>query len=94
MLNVVQVFLKDQFYDVSTIFRWQKCVSVASSDNKGFGMAAGHAYIKKMFDEDSRKIVGSYFLSFLYRSKSWNLIVFLDFEIITFIQNILGRRNG
>ena len=42
------------------IFRWKKCVGVASSDSKGFGMAAGHVYIKKKFDEESRKIVSSY----------------------------------
>ena len=38
-------------------YRWQKCVEVASSDNSGFGMAAGHAYIKEKFDNESRAVV-------------------------------------
>ena len=41
--------------------RWQKCVGVASSDEKGFGMAAGHAYIKEKFDDESRQVVSRNF---------------------------------
>ena len=39
------------------MFRWKKCVALSSSDTQGFGMAAGHAYIKENFDEDATKIV-------------------------------------
>ena len=75
---IESILRKYNFYDVPTIFRWQKCVSVASSDNKGFGMAAGHAYIKKTFDDDSRRIVGSYFfLSLLFYFD--NLVLCLAF---------------
>ena len=41
--------------------RWQKCVGVAASDEKGFGMAAGHAYIKEKFDDESRQVVSAFF---------------------------------
>ena len=37
--------------------RWQKCVGVASSDDKGFGMAAGHSYVNAKFDDESRAVV-------------------------------------
>ena len=36
--------------------RWQKCVGVASHDDKGFGMAAGHAYVREKFDDESREV--------------------------------------
>ena len=50
--------------------RWQKCVGVASSDDKGFGMAAGHSYVNAKFDDESRAVV-SWILSYII-----NLIVF------------------
>ena len=37
--------------------RWQKCVGVTSSDDKGFGMAAGHSYVNAKFDDESRAVV-------------------------------------
>ena len=50
--------------------RWQKCVGVASSDDKGFGMAAGHSYVNAKFDDESRAVV-IWILSYII-----NLIVF------------------
>ena len=50
--------------------RWQKCVGVASSDDKGFGMAAGHSYVNAKFDDESRAVV-SWILSYII-----NLIVY------------------
>ena len=44
--------------------RWQKCVGVASSDDKGFGMAAGHSYVNAKFDDESRAVV-SWVLSYI-----------------------------
>ena len=49
------------FFSLLDISRWQKCVGVASSDDKGFGMAAGHAYIKEKFDDESRQVVSKTF---------------------------------
>jgi len=39
--------------------RWQKCVGVASSDDKGFGMAAGHSYVNAKFDDESRAVASA-----------------------------------
>jgi len=38
--------------------RWNKCVSGASSEYKGFGYAAGHKYILEYFDEQAKDTVG------------------------------------
>ena len=39
-------------------YRWNKCVSGASSEYKGFGYAAGHKYILEYFDEQAKDTVG------------------------------------
>ena len=39
-------------------YRWNKCVSGASSEYKGFGYAAGHKYILEYFDEEAKDTVG------------------------------------
>lgn len=36
--------------------RWQTCVGLVSSDDRGFGMAAGHAYVREKFDDESRQV--------------------------------------
>ena len=44
-------------YYKSRLPRWNKCVSRASSEYTGFGMAAGHKYILEYFDEDAKDTV-------------------------------------
>ena len=45
-------------YQILCTYRWNKCVSGASSEYKGFGYAVGHKYILEYFDEESKDTVG------------------------------------
>ena len=46
-----------------------KCVGVASSDQRGFGVAAGHAYINEKFDDESKHDVSKLCQEFICRRK-------------------------
>ena len=53
---------------IISIFRWKKCLSLASGNLIGFGMAASYEYIKNKFDEETKERVSfnyNIFTSFL-----------------------------
>ena len=75
--------------------RWQKCVGVASSDDKGFGMAAGHSYVNAKFDDESRAVVSwilSYIINLIVKSRfsefGMNSTIWVDLQASALIEDI------
>lgn len=53
-LAIVMTCLPFPTHDNMNNFRWAKCTSKASSEDKGFAYAVGRLYVAKNFDEDTK----------------------------------------